>query len=1768
MSIDLQNDGFSKAKMLQFKTQNFSKFMTEKYNKKEAAPTSINWAISDISGMLFGKRKIPNTGSAYSTKALNKSMLSQAANISDFISQCFDSGHFKAVFSEIELTKSQHLKTLILMKIFSKVINLVECILFLVSGHQIYHNLSSGSSDIFIFGLSLASCILGIIASCVESYITNVMNNSRKTITWTALEIYKQKLAEMESDFLKSRDNWRLLGFFREHIDQLGGTVEHKIGMLSKTIDLVIFLVFCAYLSYFALGFSILYLLAGNFLKSKLSIHGNNMGRIFSNNIWNGVQILETLKMYKFKSEGKPPIIDTCTSKARAHFLESMKIKERSTSFMVLSAFLQLIFVGVIIALVNEFPSGNISTTSLFEITIIISFFKPGLRIIDHFKLNKEASTLYFRFVNLIDKFPNKGTQNKKQRRDKRLKTFIMDFDDGTPVIQITRASFGFYTYDWVKEIYRRVFEQENNFLTADNKVKSHVETHESSHEEERSKKPSIIGDSSRNSRANQSIKNTTQLQILPGPSRFNPLSNMMNLHKPRSSMQPILANSSKNSVDGGSNRHSLLMNRTQIQVKSRLSVASNRLIGSIHRSSLKHEQKLIDGLQAILKKTDQLDAATGKKMVAIANSEIELTVFRKEKIALIGVDEIGIKSLLLGIIGDNVVKGENPQIKIFGSVGYLNLNESPMTETSTIRDNILFGKDWEPLKYESIFMILNLSSLAESKLDDVNIEELPFKLTQSQRRRILLARILYADTDVYIFEDAFLSCTTASEIEEFKKVVMGYLQDKVVLYVTQSKEIIKESMLLFLVDKGIIKWRGTPSMIKQERLLFKNLLKSENGDIFKSLALQRLTLALFGKHKESNSQKEFLDNKKFGEKIGIKGEEESTFVGKKQPYLSQRGHRTLAMFTITQTSKDEDLIADLISKRSITDKKAASKHEISMIFRASYFPFSLHILLWTITIITVSISVLCLYLFMDSQSRLIYIIFLIPLVVHLLINLTSNRILFRHTLSIINNSTNQIGFEKLDLEKLGYSLKGLLNSVEKTLKLLIFNSWLLTGVAFTTLFISLPMMIIMIVYYLLIIYTLGSAARLIQREGYRVLIKQAEVYNSFSNFFIHIVPFRRMAALKFLKSSLFYSRVDYYVHKEILMLKETWIRIRVHLLLNGFEMFSIISIYMSIKYLKLENYLITSNLQDDVISQEARILTGLVLSRFIFLIGRKMSTTIIRLSGIEMNQTIRMKRVQETKKPSILPSKHIADTGILLEIKNVLLPIISTNSISTKLSLTIYKNEIIFLYDKKGDSSFLHFLVGDVSFNSTESCGNCIRCVLTKNDKILAKSTTIKIKPKTPDLNEDYGCDNRVYFRIAGKEMNNSNDAKNCPEIAWLNHKDVVLIEGTFLENLGIRDQQILGVRTLLIDLGIHEIVQEIWTSGFFKKKSNLVTDDERRTYKSLFKLGQEVSKIQHTIFMKEREDDYFKQLSSIKKRQSSKSRSKAKSLTSTLIKNESPDNIETKAHYQFLSAIYELYLSQVYIKHITRREDVFLNVESSRLTSGRKLYTPSSSNRDLQRKVKYYEDQCISDLETEKHLLNNEIIDALFKVEIGDRAFTPNSLKKITAIVRLLFQECVPNMIVSSEWTLQLSSTDIMKSIGAIKKTHPRPSVLSMLVTSNSSMNIFEFERALVLEEEQIVEDDTPRHLLLDRDSNLYKSLHEDILEYAYRKLNLGKVRDNSEESIESVRHQVLDSDDSFGCINKRRIFSSKLNEKIVNDDESILPESELIEEVSIEN
>ncbi|KAL0857657.1 hypothetical protein Bca101_062811 [Brassica carinata] len=186
---------------------------------------------------------------------------------------------------------------------------------------------------------------------------------------------------------------------------------------------------------------------------------------------------------------------------------------------------------------------------------------------------------------------------------------------------------------------------------------------------------------------------------------------------------------------------------------------------------------------------------------------DVNFEVSHGMNVAVCGTVGSGKSSLLSSVLGE--VPKISGTVKVYGRKAYV--AQSPWIQSGKVEDNILFGMPMEREWYQRVVEACSLNKDLELLPfhDQTVIGERGINLSGGQKQRIQIARALYQNADIYLFDDPFSAVDAHTGSHLFKEVILGILKDKTVIYVTHQVEFLPEADLILVMKEGRITQAG-----------------------------------------------------------------------------------------------------------------------------------------------------------------------------------------------------------------------------------------------------------------------------------------------------------------------------------------------------------------------------------------------------------------------------------------------------------------------------------------------------------------------------------------------------------------------------------------------------------------------------------------------------------------------------------------------------------------------------------------------------------------------------------------------------------------------------------------------------------------------------------------------------------------------------------------------------------------------------------------------
>ena len=214
----------------------------------------------------------------------------------------------------------------------------------------------------------------------------------------------------------------------------------------------------------------------------------------------------------------------------------------------------------------------------------------------------------------------------------------------------------------------------------------------------------------------------------------------------------------------------------------------------------------------------------------------INFKIKKGEHIGIIGEVGAGKTCLLNAIINNLAVlnkKESEGNIQLSGKVSFVSQNSWILNDT--IEQNILFFKPMDREKYNKVISICQLTPdlLIFPQGDQTEIGEKGVNLSGGQKARMAIARAVYNDSDIYVFDDPLSALDAYVGMNLFNEVFNDYLKDKTIIISTHALQYVSNFDRIFYIHQGEIKFSGEPKEIENQQFYqeFKSAKENKKND-------------------------------------------------------------------------------------------------------------------------------------------------------------------------------------------------------------------------------------------------------------------------------------------------------------------------------------------------------------------------------------------------------------------------------------------------------------------------------------------------------------------------------------------------------------------------------------------------------------------------------------------------------------------------------------------------------------------------------------------------------------------------------------------------------------------------------------------------------------------------------------------------------------------------------------------------------------------------
>ncbi|ORY11233.1 P-loop containing nucleoside triphosphate hydrolase protein [Clohesyomyces aquaticus] len=247
----------------------------------------------------------------------------------------------------------------------------------------------------------------------------------------------------------------------------------------------------------------------------------------------------------------------------------------------------------------------------------------------------------------------------------------------------------------------------------------------------------------------------------------------------------------------------------------------------------------------------------------------LDLTIGRKELIAVIGTVGSGKSSLLAALAGD--MRMTNGEVTIGASRAFC--PQYAWIQNTTVQQNIVFGQEYRRKWYNEVIDACALRPDLEMlpNGDQTEIGERGITVSGGQKQRLNIARAIYFDADIVLMDDPLSAVDAHVGRHIMDNAICGLLKDKCRILATHQLHVLNRCDRIVWVDEGHIRAVDT----------FDNLMANNEGfqTLMATTASEEKKEEELVNEDEVEDEKKSVTKKKKGKKAAALMQEEDRAV-------------------------------------------------------------------------------------------------------------------------------------------------------------------------------------------------------------------------------------------------------------------------------------------------------------------------------------------------------------------------------------------------------------------------------------------------------------------------------------------------------------------------------------------------------------------------------------------------------------------------------------------------------------------------------------------------------------------------------------------------------------------------------------------------------------------------------------------------------------------------------------------------------------------------
>ena len=228
----------------------------------------------------------------------------------------------------------------------------------------------------------------------------------------------------------------------------------------------------------------------------------------------------------------------------------------------------------------------------------------------------------------------------------------------------------------------------------------------------------------------------------------------------------------------------------------------------------------------------DIQDSKIGTNNNNILMSVNKLKIKKGESCIIIGETGSG-KSCLIKALIDRLIILNKKIFNIDGKISYA--SQTPFIINSSLKDNILFYSEYKEERYNQVLKFCELIKDIDTfpAGDQTEIGTNGANLSGGQKSRINLARCIYKEADIYLFDDPISSVDAIVYNKILDNLIKNFLKTKTVIFASNDIKYMNYFDKVIFIEKGKLNFFGTVDEIQTKDFFneFKSNFSTINND-------------------------------------------------------------------------------------------------------------------------------------------------------------------------------------------------------------------------------------------------------------------------------------------------------------------------------------------------------------------------------------------------------------------------------------------------------------------------------------------------------------------------------------------------------------------------------------------------------------------------------------------------------------------------------------------------------------------------------------------------------------------------------------------------------------------------------------------------------------------------------------------------------------------------------------------------------------------------